>query len=265
MAIGFLIFYGIAAAIILGGGFVVFWFLRRRSMVLAVILSLLSVPALVLVWPIPIHGGFMLLGEAILDEWSRDRAQEEHIRVDQKKQEYLDKLGGRFQGELAIVQSHPHSRGWQKIVDAESHTAWLATASGMVWSQWLELTATATDACIGQTALRRILACRFLGAAHRGGTRTHVAGRWIGRPANDRNWQRFLHGGCRFSDGDARISCDRWRQLPSSRCTAVFSSLRGTWPEWSRTRIHSERHSTRRLESISAVQVFVEFLTLIEQ
>lgn len=142
MAIGFLIFYGIAAAIILGGGFVVFWFLRRRSMVLAVILSLLSVPALVLVWPIPIHGGFMLLGEAILDEWSRDRAQEEHIRVDQKKQEYLDKLGGRFQGELAIVQSHPHSRGWQKIVDAESHTAWLATASGMVWSQWLELTAT---------------------------------------------------------------------------------------------------------------------------
>lgn len=78
----------------------------------------------------------------MLDSWARDRAHEENLRVDQEKQDYLDALGGRFKGELAIVQSDPHSRGWQQIVDAEGHTAWLATSSGMIWSQWLELTAT---------------------------------------------------------------------------------------------------------------------------
>jgi hypothetical protein len=139
MSVGLLIFYAIALVIILAGGFFVYWGFRRRGLVLALVLSLLTMAVLTLVWPLPIHGGFMLLGEAVWDEWSRDRAQKEIQKVSQKELDFLAALEDRFQGELLIVESRQLAGGWQQIVDGAGNSGWLSTASGMIWSQWLEL------------------------------------------------------------------------------------------------------------------------------
>ena len=142
MSSGLLIFYGIAIAIILGGGLSAFLLLRRRSLLLAVALGLFVTSILVLLCPIPIHGGFMVLGEAIFDEWSRDRQRSQQVRTDQDQQAYLDSFSMRFTGELPILGRDTLGHGWQTITYAPGRSAWLDTVNGQVWSEWLMLAET---------------------------------------------------------------------------------------------------------------------------
>ena len=74
-----------------------------------------SISVLVLIWPIPIHGGFINLGEAIYDEWSRDRQQIAQLRMDKEKQTYLESFQWRFTDELPILGEGALGYGWQPV------------------------------------------------------------------------------------------------------------------------------------------------------
>lgn len=139
MSIGLLIFYGVAVAIIISGGLTVFLLVRRKSRLLAAVSGFASTSVLVLIWPIPLHGGFMTLGEAIYDEWSRDRQEIAQLRMDEEKQSYLERFQRRFTDELPILGKGTVGYGWQSVEYAPGQSAWLDTANGQIWSDWLPL------------------------------------------------------------------------------------------------------------------------------
>ena len=67
------LFYGVILSILVGVGTLLFRWLRRWGLAYALAASLFTLAVSVLTWPIPIHGGFLLLGQVIYEEWSRDR------------------------------------------------------------------------------------------------------------------------------------------------------------------------------------------------
>ena len=134
-----ILFYGIAIALILGGGVAVFLALRRYGHALAAVAGVVAAAGLVLVWPLPIHGGFMLLGEALYDEWSRERERMDRAREDRTRERYVQRLADRFRGELPIQDRVALRGGWQRVSFAAGRTAWLDTRNGQVWSAWLAL------------------------------------------------------------------------------------------------------------------------------
>lgn len=139
MFVGLLIFYGVALMIILVGGVSAFVLFRRKSLMLAGVSSLGVMSVLVLIWPLPIHGGFMFLGEAIYDEWSRDREQIVQQVSAEKKQVYLDNLNNRFRGELPVRYLVQLSEQWISVSYGLDQSAWMDTTSGLIWSDWLLL------------------------------------------------------------------------------------------------------------------------------
>lgn len=137
-----LIFYLVALAIIVGGGILTFTLLRRLGILLASAASLGVITVLVLIWPIPIHGGFMFLGEAIYDEWSRNRDKLTQLDVNKSKQDFLQNQEHRFRGELPFKTLQAVSEGWVHVVYGQNQFAWLDTQSGQIWSDWLLLSPT---------------------------------------------------------------------------------------------------------------------------
>ena len=137
-----LIFYGIAITIILGVGLLVFFRLRRRGQFLAICSSLVAMSVFVLIWPIPIHGGFMILGETLFDEWSRDRERGNDVRIDHQQQAYIASFAMRFAGELPILRRDAAGEGWQEVSYASGRLAWLDMDNGQIWSEWLPLAQT---------------------------------------------------------------------------------------------------------------------------
>jgi hypothetical protein len=134
-----LIFYGIAITIILGVGLLVFFRLRRRSQLLATGLSLVAMSVFVLIWPIPIHGGFSTLGEAMFDEWSREWEHRNDVQNDHEQQAYIDSFALRFAGELPFLGRDAAVDGWQEVSYASGRPAWLDIDNGQIWSEWLPL------------------------------------------------------------------------------------------------------------------------------
>ena len=139
MSFALLTFYGIAVVIILSGGLSVFLLMRRRSRLLAVGLGFLTASVLVLIWPIPIHGGFMILGEAVYDEWSRDQRDRTELREDNEQQSYLESFQVRFIDVLPILSLSTADHGWQTVNYASGTSAWFDIANGQIWSDWLPL------------------------------------------------------------------------------------------------------------------------------
>ncbi len=60
-----LAFYAVALLVVLGIALGVYLLVARRNRWLAAGLAGLTLTGLMLLWPIPIHGGFMLLGETL--------------------------------------------------------------------------------------------------------------------------------------------------------------------------------------------------------
>jgi hypothetical protein len=139
---GLLIYYGIALTIILVGGLLCFIWLKHIHFLLRLFASLLIMSLLVLIWPLPIHGGFMILGESIYKEWRKDRQRVIHRDSTNRQQQYLDSLNQRFRGELPIKHLTELSSSWASVAYDENKQAWLDTASGQIWSDWLALPVT---------------------------------------------------------------------------------------------------------------------------
>jgi hypothetical protein len=138
-----LFFYAIALAIILGCGWLAYRLLRRRSRVLALLAGLLTAGGLVLVWPLPIHGGFMLLGEALLRDLMHAGARHAEDRAAADRQAWFEQQVGHFAFELPLLERQTLAPGWQRVTTAEHRTAILDIAHGRLWSDWQALPAAA--------------------------------------------------------------------------------------------------------------------------
>lgn len=141
-SVSLLILYAISITLILGGAYLVYRVFRRKGQVLAIGLSISAAAVLALLWPIPIHGGFMILGESIYSELSRDWARRTDARSDQEKEAYLASLAERFAGELPLLRRSEPADGWEEVAYAPEQTAWLDMLNRQIWSEWLILPAT---------------------------------------------------------------------------------------------------------------------------
>ncbi len=90
-----------------------------------------------LLWPIPIHGGFTLVGTQVYREWSNEREQARQIQ--QQQQITLAKSASRFAGALPYQLERTLADGWQIVSLQDGASAWLDENSGMIWSPWIAL------------------------------------------------------------------------------------------------------------------------------
>jgi len=131
----FLLYYAIVLLIILGGGVMVYRRVARRNRLLGVFAGLLSSAALVLIWPIPIHGGFTFLGAIMLDELIDQWEQVEEKSVVRKDERFLQSLETRFSGTLKYERVIPLAGDWSTVTLSDGGTAWLDNHSGLIWSE----------------------------------------------------------------------------------------------------------------------------------
>jgi hypothetical protein len=132
-----LLFYLVALLVVLGAGVGAFRIFARYSRLLGAGLGLLLMVMLVLLWPIPIHGGFTFLGEVLYREL--DLALEAHQEVvrQQEKQELRQRLETRFGGPLDFSITEPLSGTWTQVLVEGSQPAWYESGSHLLWSDWL--------------------------------------------------------------------------------------------------------------------------------
>lgn len=158
MSIFFYTFYAIALLIILGGGVLVYRWVGRRNRLFGVLAGLLSSGILVLIWPVPIHGGFTFFGEVLVDElydeWRRVEAKQE----ERKDQRFMSALETRFAGALNVERVETQTGSWSTIILRNGESAWLDKQSGLVWSAPRTLTTTSVLASIdaGKTLCRQL-------------------------------------------------------------------------------------------------------------
>lgn len=144
----FFLFYAIAILIILGGGVLVYQWVGRRNRLLGVLAGLLSVVTLVLIWPIPMHGGFNFLGAMILDELRGEWMRVEVAITDRKDPRFLQGLDARFAGAIEYTHVVTLAGSWSRVTLATGEVAWLDNHSGLIWSKPLALVANAPLAAL---------------------------------------------------------------------------------------------------------------------
>jgi hypothetical protein len=132
-----LLFYLVALLVVLGAGVGAFWIFARYNRLLGAGLGLLLMVVLVLLWPIPIHGGFTFLGEVLYREL--DRALERHQEVvrQQEKRELRQRLETRFGGPLDFSITEPLPGTWSRVLVQGGQPAWYESDSLLLWSDWL--------------------------------------------------------------------------------------------------------------------------------
>lgn len=138
-----LIFYLIALLIVLGTGIGVYWVFARRSRWLGAGLGLLLVAVLVLLWPIPIHGGFTFLGEVLYRELHQALEARQEVARQQEKQEFAQRVETRFSGTLNFGVTEALSGTWSRVLVDGTQPAWFEADSRMLWSDWLPFEADA--------------------------------------------------------------------------------------------------------------------------
>jgi len=142
-----LLIYGIVLLVIVGLTVSTYRVLRRRSRIVAIGLSLLLLACLVLLWPVPIHGGITFLGEIFYRELSSAQRQHERDAQQQQTNEFTQRVAARVTGPLPFSVIQPLSGSWSKVQTSGevSHqasgegSAWHDSASGLLWSDWLPL------------------------------------------------------------------------------------------------------------------------------
>lgn len=139
----FILFYGVALLIILGGGLLVYWWVGRLNRLLGVVAGLFSAAVLVLIWPIPIHGGFTFLGAIMFDELYNEWERVEVAHAARKDQRFMQGLEGRFAGVIQYGHVVELAGNWSTVTLLTGGVAWLDKHSGLIWSTPLVLT---TDA-----------------------------------------------------------------------------------------------------------------------
>lgn len=131
-------FYVVAILIILAVAVAVYRVFARRSRLLALGMSILVLSILILLWPIPIHGGFTILGEALYDEISREIDRYQDQKRQQKKEDFTRTIDDRFAGPIGYEIIQQLSDHWYRVQIKPSLTgAYFDTESKMLWSDWI--------------------------------------------------------------------------------------------------------------------------------
>jgi len=153
----FFLFYGVAILIILGGGVLVYRWVGRRNRLFGVLAGLFSSAALVLIWPIPIHGGFTFLGAIMFDELRDEMKRVEEVHEARKDQRFLQGLEARFAGVIEYERVVELAGSWSTLTLSTGGVAWLDKDSGLIWSTPLMLTTDAplTSLEAGKTLCRK--------------------------------------------------------------------------------------------------------------
>jgi hypothetical protein len=98
---------------------------------------------LVLLWPVPIHGGITILGEILYRELGSALRQQQRDQARQQQTAYTQRLADRVAAPLPFTVTQPLAGSWAKVQTAGGVSAWHDSSSGLLWSQWLPLPASA--------------------------------------------------------------------------------------------------------------------------
>ena len=118
--------------------------LRSKSRLLAVSLALLVLSSLVLLWPVPIHGGFTFLGEILYRELGQMQRQRARDAEQQETADFIRRVENRTAGPLSFIVTQSLTGGWAQVeikgvATKGAGNAWHDSASGLLWSDWLAL------------------------------------------------------------------------------------------------------------------------------
>lgn len=139
----FLLIYAFVLVVIFSLAYTVYKLSARWGRLHAGVATALTLGLGVLIWPIPIHGGFTFLFVAAWDELSRNYQQTVEIKQSQKERAFLSKLNRRFKGALDIYPRQQINSHWLEVQAAHGARAWFDESSKMVWSELIVLQATA--------------------------------------------------------------------------------------------------------------------------
>jgi len=105
------------------------------------ITALAALVLFVACWPLPIHGGFMLLGEVFVDELLSMRERHQDERQDRRHDRFIADQSERFDGRLEFAPGAPLATGWRAGLTRAGSPVWFDERSGLAWSDALPLTA----------------------------------------------------------------------------------------------------------------------------
>lgn len=117
----------------------------RKNRVYAAVLAIVTLCASILIWPIPIHGGFTFVAEIIYHEWRGQKRLQEQARVEQEKQKFVNERTDRFAGVIEYEIQRPLANGWFDVVTTGGEHAWFNETHNLVWSATLALESTDTS------------------------------------------------------------------------------------------------------------------------
>ena len=106
--------------------------LRHRSRFLAASFSIVPVVVLVLLYPIPIHGGVTFLIEILLEE-CQTQQQRHEVQVQEEQNACIEILNSRFAGPLEFHILEPSVGTWSKITTGKIE-GWYESQSRLVWT-----------------------------------------------------------------------------------------------------------------------------------
>lgn len=111
----------------------------RKNRVFAAALAAGVLTMSILIWPIPIHGGFTFVAEMIHHEWRTHARQREHTRVEHEQQKFISERSSRFADVLEYAVQRPLAHGWSEVMTASGEQAWFNATHKLVWSAVLPL------------------------------------------------------------------------------------------------------------------------------
>jgi hypothetical protein len=171
-----IIFFAAFALVCLLGAAAGWYLLRRWGLWQGVIGVVLGLAAGSLLFPFPIHGGVMFLGEVMWDEladWRLAAADREEERRDEHFRRALEH---RFAGDLPFVPGRPLEGPWLEALLEDGSVAWYDAESGMVWRDPETVPGWRTDD--GLDAGRRFCASRAPGGYWALPTEGELVGFW---------------------------------------------------------------------------------------
>jgi hypothetical protein len=133
----YLLIYAFALIVIVGLSFAAYKLCACWGRIPAAIAATLTLSASILIWPIPIHGGFTFLLDVAWRELNHKYIQHQELKQTRIQNEFLAKLSQRFKGPLDV---HPRQRlnsNWYEVQTQSGSRAWLDESSKMLWSELL--------------------------------------------------------------------------------------------------------------------------------
>jgi len=132
--------YLFVCLVLLGLVVLVFLVASRWGRLRGAVAALLSLAVVVACWPIPIHGGFLMLGDVFVGElrsWREHRHEEQETR---RHDHFIASQSERFRGRLDFEPGARVAPGWRTVRTVAGGPLWLDEESGLVWSDALPLT-----------------------------------------------------------------------------------------------------------------------------